>query len=208
MSPWVPGLSRRSWADLLLFGVTVVELVLLVLLTPTFTIVDWIYVVQNVLVLGISLARRPPASLDRSLTSAAAVVVAYTYPYAQVVWLRWQPGVPGWPEAGLVVVTVAAVWGLASLLSIGRRFGVRPAARGLATTGTYRLVRHPIYLGHVLGDIGYNLQEWNLGTVLLVLAGWLALLYRIHVEERLLAGDPGWAGYVARVRSRVVPGVW
>ena len=41
-------------------GVTAVELPLLVVLTPTFTLTDWIYVLQNLLVLGIALTRRPP----------------------------------------------------------------------------------------------------------------------------------------------------
>ena len=45
-------------------------------------------------------------------------------------------------------------------------------------------------------------------TVLMVLAGWAALVYRIRAEERVLAGDPGWAAYAARVRYRLLPGIW
>ena len=65
-----------------------------------------------------------------------------------------------------------------------------------------------MYLSYVLADIGYNLKEWNLGTVLLVLAGWTALVYRIHAEERILARDSGWLKYQALVRHRLLPGVW
>ena len=105
-------------------------------------------------------------------------------------------------------MTLAACLSLASLLTLGRRFGVRPALRGLATTGPYRLVRHPIYLAYLFADIGYNLQEWNIGTALLVAAGWISLLYRIHAEERILARHADWPAYVARVRYRLVPGLW
>lgn len=198
----------RRPADLVLFGVTVVELVLLVRLTPTFTVTDWIYVVQHLMVLVIALTRSAPSAQDRSLASSAAVVVAYAYPYGQVAYLRWVPGDPAWPEGGLVLVTLAACLSFASLATLGRRFGVRPALRGLATQGPYRLVRHPMYLAYVVADIGYNLQEWNVGTVSMVIAGWLSIVYRIRAEERVLRGDPGWTAYADRVRSRLVPGLW
>jgi len=200
--------SGRKPADFVLFGVTLVELALLFVLTPTFTAVDWIYVVQHLLVLGIALTRRPPAAQDRSLPSNAAVLVTYAYPYAQVVYLRWVPGDTGWPAGGLVLVTIAACLSLASLLTLGRRFGVRPAMRGLAMKGPYRLVRHPMYLAYVVADIGYNLQEWNVGTVLFTMAGWVSLLYRIHAEERALSQHAGWPAYVASVRYRLLPGLW
>jgi protein-S-isoprenylcysteine O-methyltransferase Ste14 len=206
--PHVAGSPRRRFADFLLFGVTSVELVLLFRLTPTFTIVDWIYLSQHLLVLGIALTRRPPEAMDRSVTASAAVVVAYAYPYAQVAYLRWVPGETAWPETGLVIITVAAALSFASIVTLGRWFGVRPAFRGLATQGPYGLVRHPMYLAYVLADVGYNLQEWNSGTLLLVLAGWASLLYRIRAEERVLSQHAGWPAYIAQVRYRVIPGLW
>jgi len=208
VKPHVSGISGRRLGDFLLFGVTSVEFVLLFFLTPFFTIVDWIYVLQHLLVLGIALTRRPPEVQDHSLRSSAAVVIAYAYPYAQVVYLQWVPGEPAWPLGGLVLVTLAAFLSIASLLSLGRRFGVFPALRGLMTKGPYRLVRHPMYLAYVIADIGYNVQEWNVGTALLVMAGWIALAYRIHAEERVLSQDAGWSNYIASVRHRLIPGLW
>jgi protein-S-isoprenylcysteine O-methyltransferase Ste14 len=204
----VSGISGRRLGDFLLFGVTSVEFVLLFLLTPTFTFVDWIYVLQHLLVLGISLTRRQPEAKDHSLPASAAIVIAYTYPYAQVVHLRWVPGDTAWPVGGMVFVTLAAFLSIASLLSLGRRFGVFPALRGLITRGPYRFVRHPMYLAYVIADIGYNLYEWNIGTVLFVVVGWTSLLYRIHAEERVLSHDAGWLSYVASVRYRLIPGLW
>jgi protein-S-isoprenylcysteine O-methyltransferase Ste14 len=201
-------ISGLRFGDLLLFGVTAIELAILLYLTPTFTVTDWIYMVQHIVVLGIALTRPPPEALDRSLASGAAVAVAYVYPYAEIIYLRWTPGDEAWPEAGLVLVTVAAWLSLASLLTLGRLFGIRPAMRGLVTKGPYRAIRHPMYLSYVIGDIGYNLQEWNSGTALLTLAGWASLLYRIHAEERVLATNEDWPKYVAKVRYRLLPGVW
>jgi protein-S-isoprenylcysteine O-methyltransferase Ste14 len=201
-------MSRRRFADLLLFSVTSIELVILFLLTPTFTITDWIYVLQHFIVLGIALTRPHAKVWDYSMASSMAVGVAYVYPYVQVIYLRWSPGYVAWSAAGLVLVTLAAALSLVSLLTMGRCFGVRPALRGLVTIGPYRLVRHPMYLSYVIADIGYNLQEWNSVTLLLVLAGWMSLVYRIRSEERLLSQDAEWSGYVHRVRYRLFPGIW
>jgi protein-S-isoprenylcysteine O-methyltransferase Ste14 len=65
-----------------------------------------------------------------------------------------------------------------------------------------------MYLAYMLADIGYNLQEWNFGTALLVMAGWAALCYRIRAEERILSQDAGWSTYVASVPYRLLPGLW
>ena len=199
---------ERRFADLLLFCVTSMALAFLFLLTPSFGIAGRLYVLQHLLVLGFALTRSEPLIADHSIPSNIAVGVAYLCPYAQVICLYWWPGKVAWPEGGLVLVTFAAVFSVVCLLTLGKRFGVRPALRGLVTRGPYRLVRHPLYLSYVIAAIGFNLQVWNLATLLLVLLGWVAMVYRIVVEERVLSGDPRWRVYISLVRYRLIPGFW
>src|SRR6059058_1974793 len=122
-----PADGRKLWgrrpADFLLFGVTAVELAILVYLTPSLTLTDWIYVCSNLLVLAIALTRRPAQEQDRSIAAGVAVLVSYTY--AQVVLLHRLPGHEAWPAGGLVLVLIGASLSLASLISLGRFFGVR-----------------------------------------------------------------------------------
>jgi protein-S-isoprenylcysteine O-methyltransferase Ste14 len=198
----------RRLADLLLFCVTATESVILFLLTPTFTVADWVYVLQHAMVLGIALTRPAPTVRDYSIASSTAVIIAYAYPYAQVICLRWSPGYVAWPGVGFALVIFAAGLSFVTLVTLGKLFGVRPAVRGLATSGPYRFVRHPMYLSYIVADVGYNLQEWNFVTLLLVFVGWAALVYRIHAEERVLSQHSGWLGYAASVRSRLFPGLW
>src|SRR3954454_11612757 len=106
----------RQPADFLLFGVTAIELAILCVLTPSFTLTDWIYVCSNLLVLVLALTRRPPLQQDRSISTGAAVIVSYCYSYAQVAWLRWLPGNAAWPAGGLVLVIVGACLSLTSLI--------------------------------------------------------------------------------------------
>src|SRR3954469_1683890 len=207
-----PAAGRRLWGrsagDFLLFGITAVELGILVFLTPSFAPADWIYVCSNLLVLALALTRRPAQEQDRSIGASIAVLVSYTYSYAQVVLLHWFPGDEAWPAGGFVLVLIGASLSLASLISLGRFFGVRPALRGLATRGPYHVVRHPLYLAYVFQDVGYNLREWSVGTLILVAAGWALMIYRIHAEERGLSRGANWADYAGRVRYRLLPGVW
>ena len=206
--PYFTENSRRKFPDFLLFGVTAAELAILFILAQTLEVVDWIYVSGHLIVLGIALTRPSPKAQDHSLAASIAVIVSYAYPYAQVAYLRWVPGDSAWPDTGLILVIFSACLSLASLLTLGRWFGVRPALRGLATRGPYRLVRNPMYLAYLISDIGYNLEEWNQVTILLVAAGWMSLVYRIYAEEHVLSRDAGWLNYAASVRYRLIPGLW
>ena len=79
----------------------------------------------------------------------------------------------------------------------------------VVSTGPYAFVRHPIYSGALLFFVGAALllgSWWGLAMSLL-----FAVLFAIRsgIEERaLIAGLPGYADYAARVRYRLVPGVW
>ncbi len=201
-------MPERRLSDLILFTVTAGELAFLIRLTPEFTPIDWIYLSGHVLVLGLAFTRRPPVAQDHSFVSAAAVIGAYAYPYAQMSYLELIPGEAVSQEAGLVFVVIGACLSLASLVSLGRSFGVRPALRRLATNGPYHFVRHPMYLSYVLSDVGFNLQEFNAGTIALTVAGWTCLLYRILAEEHVLSRDARWPAFEAAVPYRVLPGIW
>lgn len=112
-----------------------------------------------------------------------------------------------WPLPSLALATVGAFVSLGAVLSLGRSFAVLPGVRSLRTTGLYRLVRHPLYLGESLLFAGAAtaLGAWG-AVAALILAPMLA--WRIRVEERLLAPEPGWQEWARQVRWRLVPFVW
>ncbi|MDA9507000.1 isoprenylcysteine carboxyl methyltransferase [Bradyrhizobium sp. CCBAU 11386] len=82
-------------------------------------------------------------------------------------------------------------------------------AQHVISTGPYAHVRHPMYSGMVLFFAGVPLllgSWWGLAMVPLFLA---LFAVRIRIEERTLReGLPGYADYAARVRYRLLPGVW
>ncbi|WP_440641472.1 methyltransferase family protein [Bradyrhizobium sp. PUT101] len=82
-------------------------------------------------------------------------------------------------------------------------------AQHVISTGPYAHVRHPMYSGMVLFFAGVPLllgSWWGLAMMPLFIA---LLAVRIPIEERTLRdGLPGYTDYAARVRYRLVPGVW
>ena len=77
------------------------------------------------------------------------------------------------------------------------------------STGPYRVVRHPMYVGAILYMLGmpFLLGSWLGLLALPLILG--ALAGRIFIEEAALRkGLPGYNEYAARVRYRLVPGVW
>ena len=79
----------------------------------------------------------------------------------------------------------------------------------LATSGIYRVIRHPSYLGLLLNSLGWGLAFRSGVGVLLTALMILPLLARIRAEERMLRMQCGdeYDAYCART-SRLVPGLY
>jgi protein-S-isoprenylcysteine O-methyltransferase Ste14 len=85
------------------------------------------------------------------------------------------------------------------------------AGRGhrVIDTGPYAWVRHPMYSGVTLFFVGVPLLVGSWWGVAMVPLFVTLLAIRAGIEERtLMAGLSGYADYVARVRYRLVPGLW
>ena len=118
------------------------------------------------------------------------------------------------PAASLIAL--AAGYGLAFwAMRVNRFFSsvVRiQSDRGqyVVTTGPYRWIRHPGYLAGIVIIVasGIALGSW-LATAILVVFGLPFLLHRAITEDRVLQVElPGYRDYAARVRWRVLPGIW
>jgi protein-S-isoprenylcysteine O-methyltransferase Ste14 len=108
--------------------------------------------------------------------------------------------------AAIQLIGLAAV--CFSFSYMGRSFGVVAANRGLKVNGPYRIVRHPIYVGHAVTYLGFlvaNPSPWN--AAIFVVTGVCQLL-RIRSEERWLTATSDYAAYREQVRWKLIPHVF
>ncbi len=206
-----PSTRRVDWGELAskativtLFSMMAVRLAADYMVTGRIT--GLLLVASEALVVVLTLFRRTPGAVDRSLRARLLTMFSMFGPPLV------GPAVVRAPLASEAFTILISVIGLIVVIigkmSLGRSFGLTPANRGIVSTGLYRLVRHPIYLGYLVTHIAFVLANplaWNL---LVLTAADIALVLRAKVEEETLAKDGAYREYMQRVRFRLVPGVF
>ena len=147
-------------------------------------------------------------------------VVFQTFLFALIAfgpgWIDVQPDLPdGWRiaamVAGLALGGIGLTLAVAGLWWLGDNLSALPHPKDDATlvqSGPYRVVRHPIYSGLIVGALGWALMNTSLLT--LVYAVILLVFFDIKSrrEERWLARKfPDYAAYQARV-AKLIPFIY
>ena len=77
------------------------------------------------------------------------------------------------------------------------------------STGLYKLVRHPMYMGAFFLLVGMPLSLGSLWGLLPIALTMPALIWRLRDEEKFLVKNlPGYSEYQITVRHRLVPFIW
>ncbi len=127
-------------------------------------------------------------------------------------WSGWNPPLNSLGIiAGLGLGLIGGVLALAGVLSLGRSLAVRPHPKEdgeMVAGGAYRVVRHPIYSGLILGAFGWALLWNSLLTLLPAAALFFLLDVKSRREEQWLAEKyPAYPAYQQQVR-KLVPFVY
>jgi protein-S-isoprenylcysteine O-methyltransferase Ste14 len=121
--------------------------------------------------------------------------------------MLYHPTGGGW-TGGAMLMAAGLLISLGAKLSLRRSFGVVAANRGVKRSGLYAAVRHPMYLGYLItyiGALAVNPSVWNA----VLLSTWLVFeVLRIFAEERILMQDETYREHAAKVKFRLVPGIW
>jgi len=126
---------------------------------------------------------------------------------------RWFPRLdPMLAGVGLLLIMVGMALRIAAGRALGKWWSLRVEIQpehALVQTGPYRFVRHPAYLGMLIVCLGLPIAFQSVwAAVLMALAVWPAVGYRVQVEDALLERHFGdeYRKY-ARRTPRLIPGL-
>jgi len=165
-------------------------------------VANLIWAVGAALMGVLSLVRIPPNAAMVNLRSILAVAGMTLVP-AQIRPTVASVGILA--SCAVILELFGVVLSQVGRLYMGRSFGLLPANRGVITTGPFRLVRHPIYLGWFILTVGYVMAYPNVLNALAVICTLPFMMWRIDLEEKLLCEDPSYRAYAERVRYRLIP---
>ena len=167
-------------------------------------IVSLLFVIGESIPVALVLLRRPAQPLSRRPRDWFLTLTGTCLP------LLVRAGGPALttPVLGGLLILLGFALQVAAKISLGRSFGLVPALRGVKCGGLYRLVRHPIYAGYVLMDLGFLLANASYWNMALYLIAYSAQLGRLFAEEQLLMEDPIYRAYAARTRWRILPSIF
>jgi len=163
----------------------------------------WLYVALNIQCAVLFALRHPARLTTRDPLEIGVTLVSLNYIFA------FQP-IPiassAWAPVGGILCSAGAFLTLVSVQSLGRSFAVLPSVRPIQTSGSYRFVRHPIYLSYLITAVGIVIRHPSIYNGAVALVGAMLMVWRIKFEERLLVQEPSYREYIAEVRYRLIPG--
>lgn len=171
----------------------------------TYNIGNLLMLVTESILVGFILCRRRANNLslrwsDWGLAFGATSLPLLVHPQSM--------GPQFWDSFAVSLTFVGLSIQVISKLTLGRRFGVVAANRGLCMSGPYRIVRHPIYMGYLFSHVGFLLLNPTLWNLALYLCVYSLKIPRILAEERLLGEDAEYQKYKGIVRYRLIPGIF
>lgn len=167
--------------------------------------ISLIFLVNEAVILGFVLFRRKAKTIslrpfDWAIASGGTLLPLLAVPAS---------GTPILPiELCAAMMMTGFLVHLLAKLSLRRSFGIVAANRGVKQSGLYRIVRHPMYLGYFITQLGVLLAGPNLINVTVMTLAWAFQIMRIASEERILKDDPSYRELMLRTPYRILPGIY
>ena len=191
----------------------------------------WVYLgicLVSVLINGTIMLRTSPETIaergelkmtkkwDKVVSGLYALAMYFALPLVAGLDVRfgWARDISvAWHVAGAVVFAVGlelSAWAMIANAYFSTAVRIQ-SDRGhtVCSTGPYRFVRHPGYVGFILQSISVPFLLGSLWALIPAITATVLMIIRTSLEDRMLQAElPGYQDYVQKVRYRLVPGIW
>lgn len=178
---------------------------------------SWIFFISEFLLMLVKRSGATSSKVQKDKGSLIllwiTITICFTLGFIFAYWRVW-----GFNEyliygSGLFIVLLGFIIRWASILQLKNAFTVDVAIgteQKLKIDGMYKVIRHPSYLGLLLIMIGFSISMNSLmSVVLIIMPMFLAINYRIIVEEKVLTEEFGdaYKNYKSTT-NRLIPYVY
>jgi len=111
---------------------------------------------------------------------------------------------------GIIVFATGLIIRVSAIVAIGESYShrIREIVGNPVTTGPYRVIRHPSYVGTLLIHTGVIIIAFNYISLFALVLWYLNAIYRTVLEERELFKNNSYGRYAEVTKYRFVPGIW
>lgn len=79
----------------------------------------------------------------------------------------------------------------------------------VCSTGIYKIVRHPGYLGMIISLVAFPLLTGSVWSIIPIVIAVILLFIRTYLEDEALKNELlGYTDYTKRTRQRLIPKIW
>jgi protein-S-isoprenylcysteine O-methyltransferase Ste14 len=126
----------------------------------------------------------------------------------------WSSGIGPAAQIGAMLIVIAAyalvVWATGTNAFFSQVVRIQ-TERGhtVISSGPYRVVRHPAYVGMILVVIGAPIMLGSWWALIPGVISALVVIVRTSLEDKTLQAElPGYAEYTEHTHYRLIPGIW
>lgn len=184
------GLVQERWKNIQMEGPDLIEIA---------------FAIDNFVMLFLILFRQDHRAIETNIFPQLIALMAF---FSGIFLVRTPLADASFPTAAKWVLFAGIVFGIMTLLNLGKSFGILISLREVKSRGIYGVVRHPMYLSDILVRVGYILKNSCTQNVILFGASILCYVYRAILEEKFLGQFPEYQEYMKRVRYRFIPGIF
>lgn len=121
------------------------------------------------------------------------------------------PMITLWPGLLLIIAGhIPIIWSMAENPHLEKMVRIQDdRGHRVIMTGPYKFVRHPMYVGLILQQLGLPLVLGSSWAFAAAAASFMLLVVRTALEDRTLRLElSGYEEFASRTRYRLIPGVW